>query len=80
MIEEKYLSWRIEGSDIVNVNKNASDGNSYETSEWTWEYLKKILDLSEKSDGAFDPTLGEISTLWNLGTDSPYIPLQDPGR
>ena len=73
-IEEKHLSWRIEGSDIANVNKNASDGNSYETSEWTWGYLEKILDLSEKSDGAFDPTLGEISTLWNLGTDNPYIP------
>ena len=73
-IESRYLSWRIEGSDIANLNENASEDESVAPSEWTYDYLEKVLGLAEKSNGAFDPTLGRLSQLWNLGTDNPYIP------
>lgn len=73
-IENKYLSWRVEGSDIANLNENASEKESVTPSEWTYDYLKKIFELAQKSDGAFDPTLGSLSQLWNLGTANPYIP------
>ena len=33
-----------------------------------------MLDLARKSSGAFDPTLGRVSQLWNLERDNPYIP------
>lgn len=73
-IENKYLSWRVDGSDIANINENASETESVTPSEWTYDYLKKIVELAQKSNGAFDPTLGLLSQLWNLGTANPYIP------
>ena len=76
-IEEQYLSWRIDGSDIASINEQASSEVGVTPSEWTFDYLEKVLDLSEKSNGAFDPTLGSLSQLWNLGTDEPYIPKKD---
>lgn len=73
-IENRYLSWRIEGSDIANLNEKASEDKSVTPSEWTYDYLEKVLALANESNGAFDPTLGRLSQLWNLGTDEPYIP------
>ena len=73
-IENKYLSWRIEGSDIANINENASESESVMPSKWTYSYLENVLDLARKSSGAFDPTLGRVSQLWNLESDNPYIP------
>ena len=73
-IENKYLSWRIEGSDIANINENASESEPVMPSKWTYSYLENVLDLARKSSGAFDPTLGRVSQLWNLESDNPYIP------
>lgn len=73
-IENKYLSWRIEGSDIANINENASESEPVMPSNWTYGYLENVLDLARKSSGAFDPTLGRVSQLWNLESDNPYIP------
>ena len=73
-IENKYLSWRIEGSDIANINENASESEPVMPSKWTYSYLENVLDLARESNGAFDPTLGRVSQLWNLESDNPYIP------
>ena len=34
-IENKYLSWRIEGSDIANINENAPESEPVMPSKWT---------------------------------------------
>ena len=73
-IENKYLSWRIEGSDIANINENASENEPVMPSKWTYGYLENVLDLARKSRGAFNPTLGRVSQLWNLESDNHYIP------
>ena len=36
--------------------------------------MEKVFELAKESNGAFDPTLGRLSQLWNLGTANPYIP------
>ena len=51
-IENKYLSWRIEGSDIANINENASESEPVMPSNWTYGYLENVLDLARKSSGA----------------------------
>ena len=73
-IEVTYLSWRKEGSDLYTLNQRGAGKDGWKPEQWTYGYLEKVLELSEKSGGAFDPTLGAVSALWNLGTDSPYIP------
>ena len=35
------------------------------------------LDIMEASNGAFNPFLGALTTLWNIDGDAPYIPTQD---
>ena len=47
-IENKYLSWRIEGSDIANINENASESEPVMPSKWTYSYLENVLDLARK--------------------------------
>ncbi len=43
-------------------------------------YLTQILQLAADSDGAFDPTLGEVIRLWNIEGDDPHVPEQSELR
>ena len=65
---------KAKNSDIANINENASENEPVMPSKWTYGYLENVLDLARKSSGAFDPTLGRVSQLWNLEIDNPYIP------
>ena len=38
--------------------------------------LEKIRQLSQDSDGVFDPTLGKIIRLWNIDGENPHVPDQ----
>ena len=37
-------------------------------------YLQEILKLSEDSGGAFDPTMGKVIRLWDIGGGNAGIP------
>lgn len=56
-------------SEISIINKN-SGGN---LSDKTAEYFRLLLDVSKKSGGAFDFTLGAVSDLWGFGKN-PVVP------
>lgn len=56
-------------SEISVINKN-SGGN---LSDKTAEYFRLLLDVSKKSGGAFDFTLGAVSDLWGFGKN-PVVP------
>ena len=75
-LENKYLSWRVETSDIACLNASAGNKNGYQVQEKTGYYLSQALELSEKSDGAFDITVGTLSRLWELGTPEARVPDQ----
>ena len=38
--------------------------------------LAKICQLSQDSDGAFDPTLGKLIRLWDIDGENPHVPDQ----
>ena len=73
-IETGLLSWTTEDSQIAEIN--AADGETVEVSEELAGYLTQILQLADDSDGAFDPTLGEVIRLWNIEGDDPHVPEQ----
>ena len=73
-MEEDLLSWTEEDSQIARLN--ASDGKTVEVSEKLREILEKIIQLSQDSDGAFDPTLGKIIRLWDIDGENPHVPDQ----
>lgn len=70
---EKKLSRTLEGSDVWNINH--SSGAPTEVSEDTERLIKKALDFAALSDGAFDPTIASVVSLWNFrDNDSCSLP------
>lgn len=73
-IETGLLSWTTGDSQIAEINN--ANGETVEVSEELAGYLTQILQLVADSDGAFDPTLGEVIRLWNIEGDDPHVPEQ----
>lgn len=69
-LDNNRLSWRKEGSDIWNLNR---DGSAYLDSV-TYDCISKCFDVSSKCDGAFDVTVGKLSGLWNIGMENARVP------
>lgn len=65
-LENDTLSWRIAESEIAQINALAGSENAVDLSEKLKEDLITCLDVSEKSNGAFDITIGELAKLWNI--------------
>lgn len=73
--EENLLSWTEEDSQIAALN--AAQGKILEVSDELAGYLEKIQQLSVDSEGAFDPTIGKIIRLWDIGGENAGIPAQE---
>lgn len=68
-LDTEVLS-RTSGESLVSlINKNGGGEIDLQTAA----YISLLLDVCEKSGGAFDFTLGAVSDLWNFGSD-PSIP------
>lgn len=65
-LEKQYLSYRVEDSEIWQINH--SEGEPVQLSDFLFEELLKVWELSEKSEGALDVTVGEVTRLWNIDT------------
>lgn len=63
-LEEDMLSWRIAGSEIARINEAA--GEECSISDELKQDLISLLEVSERSNGAFDCTLGTLIRLWNM--------------
>lgn len=74
-VEKNWISWTEEGSQIYEINQNA--GNTTTVSDETAGYLKQVLDLSEASGGAMDPTMGKVIRLWDIDGENPHVPAED---
>lgn len=68
---DKLLSPTIKGSDMWNINH--SQGTPVTVSNDTIDLLNIALYYAKLSDGAVDPTIGSLSTLWNFGTENEGI-------
>lgn len=67
---ENRISWRIDGSEIANLNKN----KSFTVSESTKKYISDTLSVCRKSNGAVDLTVGSLINEWNIGNENFKIP------
>ncbi|MBD5544575.1 MAG: FAD:protein FMN transferase [Lachnospiraceae bacterium] len=73
-LETEQLSWREESSEIGKINSASGKGLGENISEETFGYLKAILDIAKKSEGALDPTIGNVSRLWDFGGVGERLP------
>lgn len=71
---EAEISRTKETSEISSLN--SADGKTVSLSEDTAEILQAALDLAEKTNGYFDPTIAPLSDLWKIGTEEAAVPLQ----
>lgn len=65
-LEQEKLSWRISMSELAQINESAGQEAGHGLSEDMEEYLAEILAAARVSGGAFDPTLGKVTKLWNI--------------
>lgn len=72
-VEKRYLSWREPDSDIGKLNHQAGQGRTQVDGKIR-AYLEETLQLSQDSGGAFDPTLGQLSLLWDVEAENPRVP------
>lgn len=75
-LEDNVLSWRKDSSEIAKINANAGQ-NPVEMSQRLANYMEIVLDVAEKSDGAFDPTVGLITREWDIDGENPHVPAEE---
>ena len=63
------LDWRTEGSLTERFNTESTADFSE-----TGDMMAMVLDVAEKSGGAFDPTILPVSRLWDFTGEDPDIP------
>lgn len=70
---ENLLSRYVSTSDIAKINKNAGK-NYVKVDKRTLELLKECVYYSDRTNGAFDVTLGSLIDLWDIESGKGYIP------
>ena len=59
-------------SEISKINIDA--GHAVAVSEETFAVVSRALVYAQKTDGAFDPTIGSVSKLWLIGKNGEFVP------
>ncbi len=62
---EGLISFWTEDSEIATINRNAGI-SPVKVSSLTLDMIEKALFISEKTGGAFDPTVGSLMRLWDF--------------
>ena len=73
---ENLLSAYKSESDIYKIN-SATFGTWVTVSDETAQILKKALEFSKKTNGAFDITVKPLVDLWNIKAENPVVPDKD---
>ncbi|WP_461810451.1 FAD:protein FMN transferase [Faecalimonas sp.] len=69
---ENKFSRTVPNSEISKINQ--SGGSPVEVSDETIKLIKKSMDYSKLSDGAFDITIAPLSNLWDFKNNTGTIP------
>lgn len=70
---ESRMSANREGTEIAAVNE-AAGRSPVRVSPDTFFVIRKALDYARLSNGAFDPTIGPLVKLWNIGLEGQRVP------
>ena len=70
---ESKMSRYHDGSEVDLINQNAGL-STVDISPDTYFVIRAALDYAEKTNGAFNPLIGDIVDLWGIGTENAKIP------
>lgn len=75
-LEKDQLSWREDRSVVSKINADAQKGIKTKLDSDMTSWVEDSLELAKRSNGAFDPTIGRLTRLWNIEGDNPKVPLK----
>lgn len=70
---ENKISFHESSSYISKINDNAGISPIYVPDD-VYALIKKSIDLAEKTDYYFNPLMGAITSLWNIGSENARVP------
>ena len=73
-LEKEQLSWREDSSVVSKINADAQKGTKTKLDSAMTSWVEDSLELARRSNGAFDPTIGRLTRLWNIEGDNPKVP------
>ena len=73
-LEKNQLSWRKDSSVVSKINADAQKGIKTKLDSDMTSWVEDSLELAKRSNGAFDPTIGRLTRLWNIEGDNPKVP------
>ena len=73
-LEKEQLSWREDSSVVSKINADAQKGIKTKLDSDMTLWVEDSLELARRSNGAFDPTIGRLTRLWNIEGDNPKVP------
>lgn len=76
---EARMSANRDGTEIDAVNQSAG-GKAVAVSPDTYAVIAKALDYAKRTEGAFDPSIGPLVRLWNIGDNSGTLPPKEAVR
>lgn len=72
-LEKDQLSWREDHSVVSKINADAQKGIKTKLDSDMTSWVEDSLELAKRSNGAFDPTIGRLTRLWNIEGDNPKV-------
>ena len=73
-LEKDQLSWREDRSVVSKINADAQKGIKTKLDSDMTSWVEDSLELAKRSNGAFDPTIGRLTRLWNIEGANPKVP------
>lgn len=70
---DQKINRQLEGSEIYQVNKNSGVA-AVQVSEETYTLVAKAIDYAKRTNGMFDPAIGNLVSLWNIGHEGAHVP------
>lgn len=67
------MSAQQQNTEVDSINNNAGI-KPIEVSYETFNVIESAIKYSEKTNGIFDPSIGSISSLWQIGTENAKVP------
>ena len=65
-------SYKIEESTLMQINQLSGTDERTTVNQDFLDLIKVAIDVAEATDGGFDPTIGPLTTLWNISKLSLY--------
>ena len=74
-LDSEKLSVTSLSSEISEINANAGK-SAVTVSDETLNYIKMCIEIANKTNGAFNPLMGAVIDLWDIGTANPRVPTE----